>query len=150
MSVFLRLLQKQVPRTFFRIYKIHFMSKFILLSFLLAATCQNNAPQSGSDFTDLHQCWKKSWGEGQGTESVYRPCSYEVQASRGIDGFTFSADGKMVRNTFGPADAPLHIDGTWTVKDSVLIMKTLDGTYEPFPMKIKELRKDKLVLEVVD
>ena len=125
------------------------MLKFVLISFLLIAACNREAAQTDLNTTDLHRCWKISRGEGEGTESVYRPCSHEVSASRGIDGFIFFADGKMVRNTSGPTDAPLNIDGTYTLQDSILTMTTPDGTYQPFPMKIKELTADKLVLQVI-
>lgn len=88
--------------------------------------------------------WLHSHEEDSGDERVYRPSDFAFPPSRGRAGFELCADGTLRERRLGVTDVPSQATGSWTLRDSSLVMDTPDGERT---LDIVRALPDKLVVK---
>jgi hypothetical protein len=71
----------------------------------------------------LERRWVHSHEDDTEREIVFRPADYRFPPSRGRRSFELGADGTLVEQGPGPADAPFESRGTWTLEGNELILR---------------------------
>ncbi len=123
------------------------MTPYLFLALFFAA-CNPAKKAERTYGTDFFQHWVHSHEDDGPDYRAFRPSDFSFPPARGREGFEIKKDGSFVHHQIGPADAPVVVEGKWTMKDKSTLKVTLSAPDSPsFELHIAEVQKDMLKLK---
>jgi hypothetical protein len=124
-------------------YKI--MVVALLVSFIVAYQAVQLKPDAA-----IFQKWLYTFEEDSNDLKTYHPTSFEYPLGRGGPGMQFKKDGSFTLYELAPNDEHIQIHGIWKFISKGLFEITFPyGEKETFIIEIKELKPQKLIINVV-